>query len=508
MISPGDSAPVKVAKGAALVFAGMVFARLLNYAYRVVLARSGGADDFGLLFLGISTIAVAGTLASLGLGLGVARFVPFYLGGKDEPRVRGVLRFTIFISLATGCLGGFLLWKAGPLIAGLLKTPRLVEVIDICALCLPFYVVGRLLVKAVVAFQKIGYRVAVHQVLNPVVRLLLTLVLLAAGMGVLGAMWAYFAAEVLSCLALWWLLQNRVFAVFSTRGREKPSRFEARPFLNYSIPLLLTGVVDLLMNYTDAFMSGYYLDSARVGIYGAAVTLVSLVALGNELLNPMFLSIITREYSVGNRAGVVASYNNNNRWCLYLTLPTAVMLCIFSLPVMELVWGEEFAAGAAALSILAVGRTFYYLAHTSGFVLSMHGATRFIFAANLSCALLNVGLNYWLIPRFQVAGAALATSISLCLLSLIQVYGARRLHRGEGMRVLDRRILPAVLLPGVVLLPVAVHWRLGLAGLTAAGLVYLALLILCLRALRAFSAEDRLIWRRLRARLKGESSQD
>ena len=199
MISAGDSAPVKVAKGAALVFVGLVFARLVNYAYRVVLARAGGADDFGLLFLGISTIAVAGTLAGLGLSQGVARFVPYYLGNKDKPRVRGVLRFSISISLASGCLAGFLLWKAAALIAvGLLDSPRLVEVLQICALCLPFYVVGRLLVKAVVAFQKIGYRVAVHQVLNPVVRLSLTLVLLTVGLGVRGEMWAYFAAEFLS----------------------------------------------------------------------------------------------------------------------------------------------------------------------------------------------------------------------------------------------------------------------------------------------------------------------
>ena len=507
MISANDSAPVKVAKGAALVFAGLVFARFLNYAYRVVLARAGGADEFGLLFLGISTIAVAGTLAGLGLGLGVARYIPFYLANKDEPRVRGVLRFSIFTSLLSGCVAGLLLWKLAPSIAiGLLDSPRLVEVMQISALCLPFYVVGRLLVKAVVAFQKIGYRVAVHQVLNPIVRLSLTIVLLTAGLGVLGAMWAFFAAEVLSCLALLWLLERRVFAVFARKGTKKPSQFELAPYLAYSLPLFLVGIVDLVMNYTDAFMSGYFLDNSQVGIFGAAVTLTSLVALGNELLNPMFLSIITREHALGNNAGVVANYNNNNHWCLYLTLPPAVLLIVFSTPVMVLLWGGDFAAGAAALAILTVGRTFYYLAHTSGFVLLMHGASRYFFGASSLCALLNVGLNYNLIPRFGVTGAALGTSISLCLLALLQIYGARCYHRGEGMRVLDLRILAAAVLPAGALLPVACFWKLGWAGLTGAGLAYLALFILGLRILKAFSAEDRLIWRRLRERLKGESA--
>jgi O-antigen/teichoic acid export membrane protein len=504
MISANDSAPVKVAKGAALIFAGMICARLLNYAYRVLLARSGGADEFGLLFLGITTIAVTGTIVSFGFGLGVARFVPYYLGEKDESRVRGVLRFSIRTALLGGCLGGLLLWKTGPLIAGLLKSPGLEEVLEICALCLPFYTVGRLLVKAVVAFQKIGYRVAVHQVLNPVVRLLLTIVLLAAGMGVAGAMWAYLAAEILSCIALFWLLERRVFSVFTGKSSKKSSRIDLRPYLAYCLPLLLSGIVDLLMNYTDVFMSGYFLDTAQVGIYGAAVTLVSLAALGNELLNPMFLSIITREYAAGNNTQVIASYNNNNRWCMYFTLPPSVLLILFSAPLMVLLWGVDFAGGAAALAILTVGRTVYYMAHTSGFILSMHGATRFILFTNLTCSLLNVALNLWLIPRMQITGAALATSISLCLVGLIYIYGAHRLHRGEGMRLLDLRILGAIVLPLAVVLPAAFFRHLGWAGMVMAGLIFAALFIFGLWILKAFSAEDRLIWRRLIERLKGE----
>jgi len=42
MISSNDSPQVKVAKGAAIIFAGIIFARLVNYLYQIVLARAGG----------------------------------------------------------------------------------------------------------------------------------------------------------------------------------------------------------------------------------------------------------------------------------------------------------------------------------------------------------------------------------------------------------------------------------------------------------------------------------
>ena len=80
MISSNDSAQVKIVKGAAVIFAGLIFARLVNYLYQIVLARAGGTAEFGLFFLGVSTITVAGGIATVGLDLGVARFAPLYLG--------------------------------------------------------------------------------------------------------------------------------------------------------------------------------------------------------------------------------------------------------------------------------------------------------------------------------------------------------------------------------------------------------------------------------------------
>ena len=207
MTGSNDSPQVKVAKGAAIIFAGIIFARLVNYLYQIVLARAGGTAEFGLFFLGVSTIAVTGGIATFGLDLGVARFVPLYLGSRDEDRLRGVLRYSIVLSIVVGAAAGAVLWlSAGLIAARVLGMPDLVGILQICALCLPFFVSGRVLVKAVVAFQKIGYRVASKQILSPVIRFILTFLLVTAGMGAKGAMWAFLASEVASWAVLLWLL--------------------------------------------------------------------------------------------------------------------------------------------------------------------------------------------------------------------------------------------------------------------------------------------------------------
>lgn len=502
MSAPRESAPITVARGAALVLIGLVVARPLNYAWRIALARYAGADEFGVLFLAVATIAAAGSLATLGVDFGVARFVPFYLGRQDKASLRSMLRWSLLFAVISGCLIGLLLYLvAAPVSLLLFKNESLVPALKVCSWCLPFFVTGRVLTKAVLGFQRIGYRMGVYQVFNPLFKLGLTLPLLYAGMGVEGALLAYLAAEIASSVALWAILDRRVFGVFSGGTVREASAFSRKAFMAYGFPLFLAGMIDLVMSYTDTFMSGYYLDAAAVGLYGAAVTLASLVALGTELLNPMFLSIITRDFAAGDTRAVVSAFNNNNRWFLGLMLPVALFTVIMSRELMGLLWGGTFEAGATALALLCVGRLMFGAENTSFHVLSMHGAGRFLLVSNLTVALLNVALNLLLIPKLGIEGAALATAVSLSFHAILVIVGARLPHRGQGMRVVFPRVLAAGLAAGAVCWATKAWFGTGWTGLFLSGTVFLALYAVSLGLLGAFTRDDILVWRTLKRKL-------
>ena len=501
MLSATDSPQVKVAKGAAIILAGLAFSRIVNYAYQIVLARAGGTEEFGLFFLGVTTIAAAGGLAALGLDLGVARFAPLYLGSQDLPRLRGMLRYSFGLSILTGAAGGLLLQLTGRWIAlHFFNSEPLIGIFHICALCLPFTVSNRVLIKAVVAFQKIGYRVAVNQVASPLVRLVFTVMLVLAGMRAEGAMWAYLASEAVSWVILLWLLNSRVFPLFGKS--EESGVFEFRPFFAYCLPLLLAGIIDLVLNNIDAVMTGYFLDKAQVGIYGTAVRLASMVALGIELLSPMFLSIITQAWASNNESIISATFSNNNRWYHYITLPATVLLVMLAPEIMVLFWGESFAPGAASLAFLTLGQAFYYLTSTSIFLLSMHGATRLILGINLIAAVLNIILNYILIPRLGISGAALATAVSLTVSGMLAIIAARYHHKGNGFRVFFPRIIAAAVVPAPVILLLKYRLLTGWPGLIAVPSAYLLLYLLLLKLFRVFTVDDRYIWRQIVVRLK------
>ncbi|HLA39729.1 MAG TPA: flippase [Candidatus Glassbacteria bacterium] len=500
MISPGDSSQVKVVKGAAIILAGLAFARLVNYAYQILLSRAGGEAEFGLFFLGISSLTLAGGVAALGIDLGVARFAPLYIGSGERNKLKGTLLAAIAVAIVSGTAIGIALWScAGRVAQGVFSKPELAPLLEISAFCLPFYVSGRVLVKAIVAFQKIGYRVSVSQVASPLVRLVGTFMLVTAGLGAKGAMWAYAASELISCLSLLAILQWRVFPLFEPGGARP--EFNFRPFLAYSLPLFLAAIVDQVLNSTDAFMTGYFLPSGEVGVYGAAARLASFIGLGTELLNPLFLSIVTQAQALGNNQEITRTFNSNNRWFLFISLPVFSLLAVLSGRMMSLVWGPGFAAGGTSLALLAAGRMLFCLATTSTFLLSMYGASRLIFAISLTASLLNVVLNYFLIPLYGIAGAALATAVSLSVSALLSVQAAGRYHGQRGLVVFNPRVVVSAALPATIVFLLTNVIGSSILAIIALAIVFAVLYLIFLRAFGAFAEEDREIWAKFKLRL-------
>jgi O-antigen/teichoic acid export membrane protein len=397
-------------------------------------------------------------------------------------------------------VAGIILALLAPLLARLLSAGEpLTGILRICALIVPFSVVNLVLIKAVVAFQRIGYRVAVAQVASPLVRLVLTAVLIAAGMRANGAIWAYAASEVVSCVALLLILQTRVFPVLG-KG-QTAGDFDFQPFLSYSLPLFLSGMVVIVLYNTDTYMVKYYLDFDQVGLYGAAARLAALIAIGTELLNPMFLSITTGAFAQGRIEQVTGTFNSNNRWLLYISLPVVCMLLLFAGEGMTLVWGAEFAAGASVLAILAAGRLIYYLSSTSALLLSMYGRSRTILTLNLVAAAANLLLNWLLIPRYGIAGAALATSLALSVCSVITIETARAVHRGGCLMVYFPRMIAAAALACLPALAIGRTALPGLPKVLVAGVLLLAVFLVLLKVFGVYDDEDRKIWRQIRNRI-------
>jgi O-antigen/teichoic acid export membrane protein len=112
-------------------------------------------------------------------------------------------------------------------------------------------------------------------------------------------------------------------------------------------------------------------------------------------------------------------------WTFWPSLAAAVALLALGAPLLWL-FGPQFVQGYPVMLILVVGFLFRSSMGPAEFLLNMLGQQRLCAAVLMTTALLNIGLNFALVPAFGLPGAATATSISLVVAALLNYLVASR----------------------------------------------------------------------------------
>ena len=181
----------------------------------------------------------------------------------------------------------------------------------------------------------------------------------------------------------------------------------------------------MIMEWTDKIMLGIFGSSTDVGIYAvsakiASVTILSLFAI-NSIVAPKFSEFYTKN----KLDKLFETVKYANKLILLTSLPIAIIIFLFPEQILN-IFGSEFASGKLALLILTIGFLFNALSGSVGYLLQMTDNQKTYQTIILISALLNVILNWFLIPRFGVNGAAFASMISMIFWNLSSIIVVKR----------------------------------------------------------------------------------
>lgn len=219
-----------------------------------------------------------------------------------------------------------------------------------------------------------------------------------------------------------------VYAVF---GMPLTSHFDYDRLLRFSFPLLFANSMSFVSSSLDTILIGIFLTSSAVGIYGAAYPLARLVFIPLGLMGLIFSPIISELHADDKFDEINEIYATVTKWIVILTLPGVALLMTEPNAFLGFIFGEEYAAGAAPLAILAFGFFVHSVLGINGGTLKMLGHSKFYLFSSVMNAVVNVLLNIWLIPREGIVGAAVATAVSYAIgnaLISIWLYSNHRVH--------------------------------------------------------------------------------
>ena len=181
---------------------------------------------------------------------------------------------------------------------------------------------------------------------------------------------------------------------------------------------MFVSAIGIIMHWVDIVMLGILSNATDVGMYHPIDRTAGLVRMILFAFAGIFAPIFSENYFKKNIVGMKESYQSSSKYILTFSLPVFIFLFIFASPMLSL-FGSEF-QNAVALKILLTGIFVQTIFGLGSSTLSMSGNTTFNLI-NVSIALiLNVALNYILIPQYGIIGAALSTAIALFILSILR----------------------------------------------------------------------------------------
>jgi O-antigen/teichoic acid export membrane protein len=437
--------------------AGEAIARLIAFGATVYLARRLGANGYGMIVLASAILLYMGCLTDCGveaLGVrdvahnpaGIPGFLPSVLGGR-----------LVVAAVLTLLLAG----------AGLTLFPQ-PEGAVVAAYAFTLLVVAMGVRWVHLGLERAGVAAA-GRVLSEGLTAILILVLVRSSGDVARAPLAQIVGEGVGAIFLLILLPSyaaRLVAIVRVDV--------VAGILRRSWPLILHALLGLVIFNSDFFFLRFYRDSASVGYYAVAYTLVSFCLNLGFSYSMSLLPVLTRLRD--DAAGERLLFDDAMAQLFAGALPVAIGGFLLADRLVPLVFGDEYVPAIVPLQILLWSIPIVLFRTVAQSALIARGRQVQLLKTVAWAAATNMVLNATLIPILGLVGAAAATVLTESIRTVL----ALRYTQAQGLPMTSSgRFWRTLVAGGVMALAIGVVEvsNLILAGALAAGVYGLVLLL-------------------------------
>lgn len=415
-----------IARGASLYTVGKIVSDAGEFLLHLLVSRLLGAGPYGLFAYGKTLAFTALLLTNLGSDKSIVRYLPQY---EADPSKRRFLLGLAWITSTAGALAvaGVMFVFASQISALTLAEPEFVGVLRLFAVILFLDTLANLVYATFRALEIIEYEVLTRRILKPLLRVIAVGIALAAGATVYGVVVAMLVAGLVTLSIAGYLFVTRT-AIRPTLRSPHATRRTVREYYDYSLPLTAKEVGTLMQGRLDVLMVGFFLTSTAVGIYNVSVLVAGALYVPLLAANQLFAPVASRLYSNGDREELAAVYAAVTRWILSVSLALAVVLVVLRREVLSL-FGPEFTAGTTVLTLFVLAQLWNAATGPSGDLLMMTDHQYAVMVNEWTFGVANVVLNYVLILRYGIVGAALATAGVLAARNLVKLAEVWRFER-------------------------------------------------------------------------------
>ena len=185
----------------------------------------------------------------------------------------------------------------------------------------------------------------------------------------------------------------------------------------FGAPLVLSSIAAFTVNFSDRFFLRHFSTIAEVGIYALGYKFAFMLSF--LVVQPFDMIWAARMYEIAKRSDSGRMFSKFFEYYSLVLVAVALGLSVVIQDVINIISPAEFHTAYKVVPIVALAYVFqgmnrYFL--TGSYIAKK---TLHVGSIGVISALANIGLNFLLIPRFGMLGAAWATAASFLVMAAL-----------------------------------------------------------------------------------------
>lgn len=477
----------KLASGSIIILLGSIILRLGGFIYRFILSRLLTTTGYGIVGLTLPFQNAFIIAASGGVPPAIAKYVAEYKAIDDKQMVHQITVTGLKLMIIMATLAALIMYMISePVAIGMWNKPEALLPLQLVSVIIPFSVVVgsmRGVFQGFYQMKNIFYTKFIEQIFT----LIFAVILVLLGWYAAGAVIGTALGFLMALIGSYYLYKKDIKEKYLyDEYRKIPLKEELEIFktiLKFSIPVVISGIAEIFLYDTGTFFIGIFMAAEFAGFYTNASAIARIPLIIANSVSTSVLPATSEASSLKDDKLLELYIHQSYRYTTLTTLPISAIIMVYATPVMVLLFGHQYAPGAEALWVLVAGMFFFSVYLILSSMCQGLGKPHVPMATLILGSIINIILNFFLIPRYGIFGAGLSTTIATLTLMITTMLELKRISgvMPPYMDIIKIIIATIVMMFIMCLIPKTI---LGMFAGAVIGMIVYGIMLLALKAIK------------------------
>lgn len=384
-----------------------IITSICGFVWTILLARYLGVEEFGIYGFAVSFTAMLSILFDLGVGMYIVRHIatdydsaPKYIGNAIP--LKGLFSTVGFVIIL--------------LILIIMKVDELT--LTVTLLFTIEQIIKRFVELMNASFQAFeeGKYQGIGNSLLSILLLIFIILSIYTHLGLIGITVSYILANIIALIYEYYIF-NKHFV----KPKFEFDKTFCKTVTIAALPFAVNAILYSIYYSIDLIMLSNIIGNYAAGIYNATYKLISVLTLFYSVYTAVIFPVMSKFFK-NDKKLLVVSYEKSIKYLMLIIIPLAVGTMIYSLDIIQFIYGHQYDNSAPVLSILIWTVCLLFISGASNTLLNASHKEVAVTKIYAIAAIFNTLLNFFMIPYFSYNGAAITTVLSDLLIVALQTY--------------------------------------------------------------------------------------